>query len=99
MTRQVLGRQSETGDVRSRDGEPGGIGEEWLAKREWWCYESEYSASKTKQALSRYKVVTGAITKDMWASRGLISSSSSSSGGGKSSCCCSRRVGWRGSVG
>jgi hypothetical protein len=62
MTRQVLGRQSETGDVRSRDGEPGGIGEEWLAKREWWCYESEYSASKTKQALSRYKVVTGAIT-------------------------------------
>jgi hypothetical protein len=62
MTRQVLGRQSETGDVRFRDGEPGGIGEEWLAKREWWCYESEYSASKTKQALSRYKVVTGAIT-------------------------------------
>jgi hypothetical protein len=31
----------------------------WAGAR---CYGSEYSASKTKQALSRYKVLTGAIT-------------------------------------
>jgi hypothetical protein len=62
MTRQVLGRQSETGDVRSRDGERDGVGVEWLAEQESRCYESEYSARGTKQALSRYKVVTGAIT-------------------------------------
>ena len=30
-----------------------------MAGRESRCYGSEYSASKTKQALSRYKALTG----------------------------------------
>jgi hypothetical protein len=59
---QVLGRQSETGDVRSRVGLPSRNGVQWLAGRESRCYGSGYSGSETKQALSRYKVLTDAIT-------------------------------------
>jgi hypothetical protein len=35
---------------------------EWLAGRVSRCYKSEHSGSETKQALSRYKVLTDAIT-------------------------------------
>lgn len=34
---------------------------EWLAGRVSRCYKSEHSGSETKQALSRYKVLTDAI--------------------------------------
>lgn len=41
-----------------------------------WCYESEYSGRETKQALSRYKVLTGAITT----TRNCVSTTSAAGG-------------------
>lgn len=59
---QLLGWQSETGDVRSGDRLADRDGVKWLAGRDSRCYGSEHSGSKTKQALSRYKLLTDAIT-------------------------------------
>lgn len=59
---QVLGRQDETGDVRPRDDWADRNGGEWLARQESRCYGSEHSGCETKQALSRYKELTDAIT-------------------------------------
>jgi hypothetical protein len=62
LTPARVGQASESGDVRSRNGWLDRNGVQRLAGRESRCYGSEYSGSQTKQALSRYKVLTGAIT-------------------------------------